>query len=112
LGRPQVHLRGLQIGLVLHALQLQPVQVHSRDVAGFVAVLADSKLVIEVSQIILGQVAHGLGLQSLHECAAQIEEQSAFLVRQLRLRDSGGLLCALQTQFPLVLAFVQVADVG
>jgi hypothetical protein len=42
LRRPQVHFRGLQIGLVGHALQLQTVQIHARDIAGFVAVLADA----------------------------------------------------------------------
>src|ERR1017187_7238456 len=65
---------------------------------------------IEVSQVLPRQVAHGLGLQSLHKRAAQSEKEGPFLVRQLRLRDGGTFLRALQTQLPLALPFMQIAS--
>ena len=107
--RPQVYFGGLQIGLVCYAQQHLAVQVHPSDIPGFVAILADSQFMIEVGQILLCHIAHSLGLQSLHKCTTQIEEQSAFLVGQLGLCDGGSFLGALQTQLPFVLPFMQIA---
>ena len=80
-----------------------------RDVAGFEPVAAHHQQPVVVRQVVPGQRQHRLGLQRLHECAAQAEEQSSLQVGLLRHRDGGALLGALQPQFPLVLPLVQVA---
>ena len=110
LGGPQIHLRGLQVGFVLDALQLDAVQIHPRDVAGLKTVAADGQLLFEVVQVLLGQRQQRLGLERLHESVAQVEQQSALQVRLLRLGDGGALLGALQAQFALVLPLVQIAE--
>jgi hypothetical protein len=55
-----------------------------------------------------------LRLQRLYKGGVQGEEHGAFQVQLLRLGDAGGLLRALEAQFPLVLALVQIihADEG
>ncbi len=40
LRRSQIHQRRLNIGLILHALQFQPLKIHLRDVAGLQPVVA------------------------------------------------------------------------
>ena len=112
LGGAQIDLRRLQIGFVLHPLQLQAVQIHLRDVAHLEAVAADGQLLVEVLQVVLGQRQHGLRLQGLYEGVAQAEQQRAYQVGLLRLADGGGFLGALPPQFALVLALVQIADGG
>ena len=102
--------RGLVIGLVLDALQLQAVEIHAGDIAGLKAVAADGELLVEIVQVLLAPGSAGLGLQGLDESAAQSEEHGALQVRLLRFGDGGGFLRAFEAQFPLVLALVQIVE--
>ncbi len=62
------------------------------------------------SRFSLAFASSALACKVWHESAAQVEKQRAFQVQLLRFRDGGALLRALQAQFPLVLAFVQVVE--
>ncbi len=52
----QVNVGGLQVGLILHPLQLQPVQVNLRDVTGLKAGSADIEHMIVIGQVIFRQL--------------------------------------------------------
>ncbi len=110
LGGAQIHHRRFVIGLILRQLQLDAVQVHTRDVAGFVALAANAELFAEVFQIVLGQRQHLFRLQGLYKSGAQREQQGALQVRLLRHGDGGALLRAFQAQLALVLPLVQVIE--
>ena len=110
LGGAQIHFRGLHIGFELHALQLQPIEIHLRDIAGFISVATDCQHVVPVSEVLLGQRQHGLCLQRLHECVAQAEKQRSLQIGLVGFGNVSGFLRAFETQLPLVVAFVQIAD--
>src|ERR1019366_9119513 len=114
LGGARVGQRALVIALVLHPLQEHAVQVHARNAAGLQPAAEDRQLLVVVIQVRLRLQEQLLRLQSLYKGRAQGEEHGAFQVQLLRLGDAGGLLRALQPQFPLVLALVQIvhADEG
>ena len=109
LGGAQIDPRRLQVGFELHALQLQPVQIHLRDIAGFETVRAHGQHLVVVGQVFRGEGHDGLLLQGLHEGIAQVEEQRALLIGELGFGHGGALLRALQTQFALARALVQIA---
>jgi hypothetical protein len=106
----QVDESGLQVGLILHALQFQPVEIDLCNVAGAETISTDLQDFVVVGQVIIGQLDHGFGLQRRHKCAAQVEKQRSFRIRVRRDGDSRRLFRALQPQFPLVIPLVQVID--
>ena len=71
LRRAQIHFRGLHVGFILDALQLQPVEIDLRNITGFVPVAADSEHLVPESQVLAGQPQHRLGLQRFDKCAPQ-----------------------------------------
>ena len=76
----QIDLRGLQIGLVLHPLQFQSVEIDLRDVASLQTIAAHVQQVVVVGEVFPGHVEDCFRLQRVHESAAQIEEQVSFQV--------------------------------
>ena len=112
LGGAQADQRGFQVALILHALQLQAVQVNLRDVSGGKAGAADLQHMVVVLEVILGELQDGLGLQCADEGRAQAEEQRAFEIGLGAGGDGRALLRALQAEFALVLTLVQIADGG
>ena len=108
LGRAHAGFRGLDVGFELNALQLQAVQVHAGDVAGLETVAAHGQQAVVVGQALAGHCQHRLGLERRDEGAAQVEEQVALLVGQLRDGHGGALLRAFQAQFALVCPLVQI----
>ena len=62
LGGAQVDDGRLQLRFVLHAQQLDAVEIDLRDVAGVKPVAADGDDLVVVVQIGLGHIQHGLGL--------------------------------------------------
>ena len=109
---PQIDDRGFYFRLVLYALQLDPGQVDLGQVAGIEAGAADVDDLVLVIQVGLGQLQHRLGLQRLHKRRAQAEDQVALEVHVLRCGDFRAFLGALEAQFALVFALVQIAEVG
>ena len=102
--------RGLIIGLVLHALQMDALHVHLRDIAGVIAILRNAVLLLEIIQLFFRQRLQVLGLQGLHKSVPQVKQQGALLIGLLQSGDAGGLLRAFETQLALMLTLVQVAD--
>ena len=109
---PQVHDRGFDFRFILHAQQFDAVEIDLRNISGAESVAADIDDLVVVVQVSLGQIEHGLGLERCHECGTQIEHHGALQILMLRLRNARAFLRAFETQFALVVAFVQVADVG
>ena len=112
LGGAQVDDGRLQLGLILHAQQLDAVEVNLRNVAGLEAVTADVDDLVVVVKVVLRQLHHGLGLERLDKSSAQSEFERALQVLVLRCGDLRAFLCALQPQLALVVALVQVAEAG
>ena len=111
-GGAQVDDGCFDLRLVLHAQQLDAVEIDLGQVAGVEAVAADLDDLVVVVQVGFGQIQHGFGLESLHKGGAQVEDHVAFEVLVLGLGDLGAFLGAFQAQFALVIALVQVAEVG
>ncbi len=84
LRRSQIHHGGLDIRLVLHALQFQPLEIHLRDVAGLQPVVAHLQQVVVIRQILPRQIQNRFLLQRLHERRPQIEQQVSLLIGILR----------------------------
>ena len=112
LGGAQVDDRRLQLRLVLHAQQLDAIEINLRDVARFQTVAADGDDLVVVVKVALGQIKNRLCFERLHKCRAQSELQGALQVLVLRLGDARSLLRALLTQFAFVVALMQVTDTG
>ncbi len=110
LGGAQVDLRRLVVGFVLHALQLQALQVQLGDIAGGQAIAGDGQFAVEVVQVVLGQRQNGLGLQGGDEGAPQSEDQRADEVGLLRDVDGGSFLGAVAAQFAFVIALAQIVQ--
>jgi hypothetical protein len=72
LGGAQVDDGGLNLRLVLHAQQLDAVQVDLGDVAGVEAVAADLDDVVVVDQVLLCHLKNSLGLQRLHKAERRV----------------------------------------
>jgi hypothetical protein len=53
LRRPEAYPRGLQVGLILHALYFQPIQVHRGDVPELGAIAAHFEYLVIIRQILL-----------------------------------------------------------
>ena len=75
-----------KVRLELNALQLQPVQIHLRQIAG-VAGGSDSHPVRDPNRpgYRCAFCQHRLGLQNLHEGVAKVEQQAALLIGGLGL---------------------------
>ena len=112
LGRAQVNDRRLQLRFVLHAQQLDAIEVDLGDVAGLEPRAADLDDLVVVIEIRLGHVEHRLGLERLHKCRAQRELQVALQVLVLRFGNARAFLRAFQPQLAFVIALVQVTEVG
>ncbi len=110
--RAQVDDRRLQLGLVLHALELDAVEIDLGNVAGIQTVAADGDDFVVVIEVGFGQIEQRLGLERLHKRRAQGELQVALQILMLRFGDLRTLLRTLQAQFALVVALVQVAHAG
>ena len=91
LSRAQVDQGSLHVGFELDALQLQAVEVHLGDIAGLVAVAADSEHAVVELQAFARDRQHGFLLEHLDEGAAQVEKQVPFLVIQFRDGDCSAL---------------------
>ena len=96
----------------MHAQQLDAVEIDLGDVSGLEAVAADLNDVVVILQIRLCQFEHGLGLKRVHERCAQRELERPFQVLVLRFGNPRAFLGALKPQLALVVALVQVAQVG
>ena len=112
LGRAQIDQCGLQVGLVLQALQFEAVEIDAGDVSGLEAVAADFQDLVVVVEIVLRELKHSFGLQDADECAAQIEEQIALRVGLLSDADGGALLGGFVAESALVAALEEIADAG
>jgi hypothetical protein len=104
----QVDVGRLLVGLVLHALQLQPVEIDLGDVACGEPVAADGEDLIEEPQVVSGQRQDRFRLQSLHESIPQVEKKRPFQVCLTRHGNGRRLLRAFQPQLALVPALEQV----
>ena len=111
-GGAEIDLSSLQVGFVLHALQLQPVEIDLRYISSMEAISADLEHVVVVRKIVFCQLQDGFGLQGRHKCASQIKEQSPFKVAMTELGNQCPLLGAFQPQVAFMPPFVQVADAG
>ena len=107
---PQIYGCRLPVGFVLDTLQLQAVQIHLRNVAGLPTIPIHSQKPVIVSKIILRELQDRFGLQRLNKGVSQAENQSSFLIHQVRRRDTGCLAGAVPPQFALMLTFVVVAS--
>ncbi len=108
----QVHGRRLDLRLVLHALQLDAIEIDLCDVARLEAVLAYLDDVVVVVKIRLCHIEHKLGLERCHERRAQGEHHVALQVLMMRLRDASAFLSALEAQIALMFALIEVTEVG
>ena len=86
----------LDLDLVLHAQQLDAIEIDLGDVAGLESVAADVDDLVVIIEIGSRQLQHGLGLQSVHERRTQSEFKVAFQVFMLRCGDARALFCALR----------------
>ena len=91
---------------------MDAVQIDLGNVAGVEAIAADFDDVVVVGQVGFGKFKHRLGLKRLDEHRAQVKEQIAFKILVQRSGDLRALLRTLQAQFPFVVPFVQIAEVG
>ena len=107
--RAQVDRGGLQVGFILDALQLQAVQVDARDIPCLESFATQIKHVVVIGKVLLSQCQNCLLLEDLYKRAPQGEEETSFLVRQLRDGDGCSLLRALPPQIPLVHTLEQIA---
>ena len=96
----------------MHTLKFDTGQVDFGQIAGIEASAAYFDNLVPVFEIGFGQLQHRLGLESLHKGGTQAEDQIAFEISMLGLRNLRTFFGALQAQLPLVFAFVQVIDAG
>src|SRR6185437_2833229 len=106
---PQIDLRSFQIRFELDALQVYPLEIDLRNIAGLEPFPADRNLFIVVIEIFLRHLPYGLGQQHAHEGVPQGEHQVSFQIRLSRYGNCSRLLCARQPQFALVVPLVQVS---
>jgi hypothetical protein len=83
LGGAQVDNGVLNLHFILDAQQLDAVQIDLRDVAGAKTIAADGDDLVVVFEVGPGQIQHRLGLQSIDEGRAQIEEKIALQILML-----------------------------
>ncbi len=109
LGGAQVDEGGLHVGFELYALQLQAVEVHLGDIAGFEAVAAHGKRAVVEIETLACDGEHGFLLEHLDEGGAEVEQQVPSLVIQFRDGDGRTFLGALPPEGTLVPPFDEVA---
>ena len=110
LRRSDVHQRGLQVRLELHALQLDTTEIDLRDVAGLEPIAADRDHLVVIGQVLLRQRQKGLGLQELNERRAQRERQRANEIALRRGRNRGRVHRAVAPQGAFVVALPEISD--
>ena len=92
LGRPQIHDSRFIVRFELDPLQLEAIHIDWGEIAGLQPLAIDFKLVVPVSQVLLGVLEERFRLQDVDESAAQVEQQVALLVQIGRFRDGGDFL--------------------
>jgi len=93
-------------------LKLQPVQIYLGNRAGFEAIAIYVQYLVVIREIFLCQFQDRFFLKRLHKSCSQVKDKVSLHVSLSRCRNTGGFLRALQSQFALVLPFVQIAEVG
>jgi hypothetical protein len=97
---------------ILDAEEFDAVKVDLREIAIFEPGSADVNDLVVVVQICTSQLQHGLGLEGLNKGGAETEDHVAFEIFMLGDTDLRALFGTLEAEFALVLALVEIAEVG
>ena len=81
LGGPQIHHRRFKVGFELRALQLQPVQIHLRQVAGLEARAIHLQFPIPVRQVLLRVLSTALACSVCTKAFRRLNMQIALLIQ-------------------------------
>src|SRR5262249_2984013 len=108
----QVHLGGLNVGFVVHALELQAVEIELCDVAGLESRAAKREHLVVARKVVRRERTERFRLKDLHERRSQREDQRALEIGLPRGRDRRRILRAVAPQLALLLTLVKIRDRG
>src|SRR5581483_6625499 len=100
----------LHVGLVLHALQREAIEVDLGDVAGLQPIATYAQDAVVVGELVLRDGEKRLGLQHLDERVTQRKRHRADEVALRRGGNGGGAARAVAPKGPLMVALPQIIE--